>query len=430
MTSDEKSERGIRSFLDGKDPLSLDAMDWVIAHKEEDLFVDYKESFEPENEKHWLAITTDAMAFANTMGGYIVFGVTDTTFDVAGLSKEVVVALTDTNMVMQKLNRYVSPSFSAIRTRRYDTLSGESIVIMYVPESKGKTHMFIKDVSYRHPSGKTKQVIHAGMVFIRRSATNHVVEPEDLEFIINRRINYYKDSILDKIAKVVDAPVEHQVLIFDPSSKAPNGQKYVISDSPDAVPVKGMSFTVAPRTDVEELCGWISLSKRDPGFMPSSERLWHLYSVRNELQLNTEQTLELARFSLLSEMPVFFWLKLLSAQRIKPLLLRVFDATKSMHIKCDGLYVGAFLGNTFYTRMLKRFGDNAKRLGPSGTRFPEDPSEFFNQNLVRGEDRYDLEIRLTSIAEELTEGSDVIKKMRAKAIDCFLYARKDRYVGQ
>lgn len=432
MLNDNSEESSIRSYLDSDDPLCQEAIGQLIAHREEDLHVDYKESFDPGEEKQWHGITTDCMAFANTIGGYIVFGITDGDFSIVGLSETATEALVNTNMIMQKLNRYVSPPFSQIRTKMHNTEEGKTIVVMFIPESKGKTHVFVKDVSYKYPSGETKQIAHAGMIFIRRSATNHVMGPDDLDFILNRRIDYYKDAILDKIAKVVNAPAEHQLLIFDPEAKSPRSNSYFISDSDDAVPVKGMSFTVAPRTDTEELCGWISLSLRDPSFQPTEERLWHMYSVRRELCLTDEQKLHVVRFSFFGEAPIFYWLKSLSAGQIKPLLLRIVKQTSNMRIRTDVLQVGAFLGKKFYVALLKRVGEERAKLRQNLREFPRDAVERYcgtmgalDENLTRTEEKLDF---LTSELSERRGG--VIEKFRARVLDCRLYARSDKYIGE
>ena len=143
-------------ILRSDDPLSDDAMKWLINHKEEDLFVDYKESFDGKDEKQWNGITIDAMAFANTMGGFVVFGIRDSDFSIVGLDKHTVKILTDTNQILQKFNRYLSPQLSLIRTKEINTDDGK-VVVMYVPESRGKTHIFIKDVNYKLPSGQQKK---------------------------------------------------------------------------------------------------------------------------------------------------------------------------------------------------------------------------------------------------------------------------------
>ena len=95
----------IKSFMNSNDPLCAEALDSLLDHKEEDLYVDYKEEFSPKNEKDWLGLTADVMAFANTLGGYIVFGVADETFSLVGIKKEALKYLANTTLVLQKLNQ-------------------------------------------------------------------------------------------------------------------------------------------------------------------------------------------------------------------------------------------------------------------------------------------------------------------------------------
>ena len=431
-------EINIKTIIASDDPLSSDAINFLLCYKEEDIYVDYKETFNKDDEKHWVGITSDAMAFANTLGGFIVFGVRDKDFEVVGIEEAAKAALTDTNQLLQKLNRYVSPHFSHIRSKSYQADNG-TIVVIYIPESKGKTHIYVKNVSYKYPSGTTKTIISEGMIFIRRSATNHVVKPEDLEFIINKRIEYYKDSILSKISKIIEAPAEHQVLIFDPDSKKGDENTFAISASPDAIPVKGMSFTIVPSSDVEEIAGWVSLSKRDLSFLPSKERLWHFYAKRKDLKLNREQIFEMMKFSLLLESPVFYWLNSISQDDIKNILVKVFDSTKKLSIKSDVLNISSFLGKTFYNRVFKKLGHYKDRIDPRMKRYPESPFICFHSDIIEyqkgpkaksneGEFKTKLETKLNRIAMAFAEESGgVMEKMEAVAIDCYLYARTDKY---
>ena len=429
----------IKDILTSNDPLSEDALKLLIDYKEEDLFVDYKESFDEKDERHWLGITIDAMAFANTRGGFIVFGIKDSDFSVTGLFDQSIRVLTNTNQILQKFNRYVSPHFSSIRTKEYST-SGGKVAIMYVPESKGKTHIFIKDVNYKFPGGTQKKMISAGMIFIRRSVTNQVLMPEDLEFIIDRRIEHFKESILKKISKVIESPPEHNVLVFDPKSSVENDHRFSITDSDSAIPIKGMSFTIAPSTDFEECCGWISLAKRDPTFLPSHERLWYLYSIRESLSLNHDQLLEITRFSLLLEHPVFYWVKDLNADDIKRKLTMVFDETKKIDIKSDCLRISAFLGRTIFMKLLKKLGTGIKRIEHKCKKFPPDPFDLFHKQLIEGKkgapkehDENEFRIKLASeLSQNVKNFSEraggVMEKINAIAMDCYLYARSDKYL--
>ena len=77
----------IKEILNSSDPLSDEYMTILINHAEEDSLIDYKEDFDPQSEKAWLGITKDILAFHNTYGGFIVFGIKDGFFKKIGLSR-------------------------------------------------------------------------------------------------------------------------------------------------------------------------------------------------------------------------------------------------------------------------------------------------------------------------------------------------------
>ncbi|MGB7582951.1 MAG: ATP-binding protein [Sedimentisphaerales bacterium] len=419
----------IKTHLNSESPLTADAFDALINHKHEDINVDYKENFNPTDEKDWHSITSDAMAFANVSGGYIVFGVRDGDFCPVGLSESSAKALIDTNMVIQKMNRHVAPPFSMISTKAYTMPSGLVVVVMHIPESKGRTHIFVKEVSYKYPSGKEKLLSYAGMIYVRRSATNQVIQPEDFEFIIERRIKYYKELLHENIAKVVEAPMGHQVLVFDPNATSEAKNTFSISDRADAISVKGMSFTTAPQTDVEEICGWIALSQRHADFQPDEERLWYMYSKRHELILTNVQLIEILRFYLLRELPTFFWMRRLTAEEIGVCLLKILRGSKNKRIRKDIVNVAAFLGGGFNSKIRRGFDD--EELYRDLRCIQNNPSDAFSFKALIDGDEENLEQRLTELASQLSQGSrDVLQKLRAKELDCRLYARTDKYILQ
>jgi len=139
-----KAYMGIQDYLKSSNPLSEEAMDFLIEYKEEDQYVDYKEDFDSKSEKEWIGITKDAMAFANTCGGYLVFGVQDVTYKLLGLKAETVKILDDITRIHSKLNRYISPHITSLRTRPH-IKDDKTFVIFCIPESIGKTHIVIKE---------------------------------------------------------------------------------------------------------------------------------------------------------------------------------------------------------------------------------------------------------------------------------------------
>jgi hypothetical protein len=145
------------------------------------------------------------------------------------------------------------------------------------------------------------------------------------------------------------------------------------------------------------------------------------------------------KFSLLLELPVFYWLNSISQDDIKNILVKVFDGTKKLSIKSDILNISSFLGKTFYNRVFKKLGHYKDRIDPRMKRYPESPFICFYSDIIEyqkgpkaksneGEFRTKLETKLDRISVAFAEESGgVMEKMEAVAIDCYLYARTDKY---
>jgi len=417
---------------EAQDPLVEEAIDRLLAHSEEDSFVDYKQTFDPSSEKQWLNLAIDGMAFANTFGGFLVFGVTDGSFELVGVSESVVNALCNTNLLLQKFNRHVLPKFQRIRARKAER-DGKQFVVIFIPETKGDTHIVVKEGAFQQPSGEKKIVLRPGMIFVRRSASNHVVDPTDLDFIINRRIEHYGTSILDKIARVIAAPPKHEILVVDPRSTQGEHPTFVISDAPDALPVKGLSFTISPKTDEEEISGWKALCGKDREFLPRKAELWRLYAKRHDLSLTENQKKAMAQFCLLSEVPAFFWLQEIKPSEVKATLLEAVSIPASMNAKDTIVRTGAFMGKTFHGKLINKLGQDADRLSPSTRNIPTSGAKnLFHLDLLtayksqKSQKTFHktLEEELTELSINLSKGvGGVMKRITAAAMDCYLYTK-------
>ena len=270
--------KSVRDCLDSDDPLSDAVFEFLLGYREEDSVVDFKESFH-ESEREWLELTKDVMAFANSRGGYLLFGVRDRTFERVGISHQLEAVLADTNNILQKVNRFLDPSLGALRAKPYED-AGLRFVAWYVPESIGKTHVVSRNGAFKFPSGQERVVLREGTIWVRRSAGNHLADASDIEDIFSRRNERFRESLLSKIARVVDASPETEVFVLSPDPTDEEGKRFTITDAPEALEVKGLSFSVAPATDEQELAGWIAMSQRDPNAIPAPDRLWSWYANR------------------------------------------------------------------------------------------------------------------------------------------------------
>jgi hypothetical protein len=308
--------KSLKELLESPDPLTDDALALVISFREETTLVDFKLTFHPNEERAWLELTKDVLAFANTLGGYLAFGIRDGTFEIEGLDHAALKVLRDPNELMQKINRFVEPQITSLRSRIVDR-DGKSCALVLVPASPGQTHLVSKDGAFKFPSGEEKVLLRQGTTYVRRSAGNHLADARDLDAIISRRIEYFKSSLLDKIARVVDSPADSKVLVVSEIPSNEPHSKFVISSASDALPVEGMSFTVSPATTEQEISAWMALTGRDSGALPPTSTTWTWYRERKTLKLTEEQKIHAATCSLLNHAPVFFWLQACSASKIK-----------------------------------------------------------------------------------------------------------------
>jgi hypothetical protein len=309
------SEFSIRYFLTSDDPLSEEAFKFLIKYREEDDLLDFKEAFDPDSEKEWLEVTKDVMAFANTKGGYIVFGVRDATFELVGVDENTAKVLTNTNNFLQKINRFLDPHINLLRSKEL-VCDGKRVVAIWIPESIGKTHLVLKDAEFEFLSGRKKNILNRGTFYIRRSGGNQLADARVVEDIVEKRLNLLKETLLSKIARVVEAPPESEIFVLSQDPTAEPHKRFIIDDAPEAIPVKGMSFTISPVTGEQEVAAWTAMWAGDSAAIPPSRTLWRWYAERDNFKLSEKLRLQLGEFCLLSDVPTFYWLRGCSSESI------------------------------------------------------------------------------------------------------------------
>jgi hypothetical protein len=433
--------KSIRELLDSPDPLTDEALETVLTSREETTLVDFKLDFHPTEEREWLEITKDVMAFANTFGGYLAFGVRDGTYEIVGLDEATIKTLRDPNHMMQKINRYVEPQITSLRSRPID-VNGKTCVLLLIPASRGQTHLVLKDAAFKFPSGVDKILLHQGTSYVRRSAGNHLVDARDLDAIISMRLDYFKSTLLDKIAKVVEAPAESKVLVVSEVPGDESHSKFVIDNASGALPVKGLSFTVSPATIEQEIAAWMAMTARDPEARPAPGTTWNWYRERKTLKLTAHQKIPTAIYGILSGTPVFFWLQNCKAADIKSALAAALSDNVSLDSADYILSLSTFLGKKFHRSQVsklpeslaRRLGDKALCFPPGGPRSGMRADSIIPKSPNLGtlaQARIELETDLDTIAASAKTSAghqpQLIQRWFARRIDCYLYAQDDQY---
>lgn len=212
--NEEIIDKNLIDYLNSKEPLSDDKIEFILNYKSETTLIDNKETVNTDEQREWLNITRDIIAFANTCGGYLVFGIKDKTFEKIGIAEKDWKQLTDPDNIHKKVNAYIQPPLTSL-TCKHKIIDNKCFVIVHIPESSGNTHIIVKEGKFRDRSGEDVIRLRKGEIYVRRSGSTQIIEPIDLDGVISRRINYFKDNLLNKIPRIVEAPTESEVLIVN-----------------------------------------------------------------------------------------------------------------------------------------------------------------------------------------------------------------------
>ncbi len=350
-----------RFFLESDDPLTRDLAVHLSTYDEEDLFVDYKLTMDIDSESAWLELTKDVSAFANTSGGYLFYGSDDNNKSVVGVTRAVANVLKDSNNIQQKINRHLEPEVTGLRSKTF-RIEGKTVTVVFIPQSTGRTHMISKDGQFNYPSGKTKIVLRKGTFYVRRSGGNHLGDSRDFDDVIERRIDQFREALLDKVTKVVNMPLSSDVYILSQDPEDKTGKRFIIEDSPESVPIKGMSFTVAPETMDEEIAAWTVMSSGRSDACPPAATVWKWYANREKIHIGETHKLALFQFSLWNGAPTFYWIRGLKNAQIHSSLLDAIRFRLSPQNLPDMFKVASFLGKGRYKSALTVLGGSIDKL--------------------------------------------------------------------
>ena len=103
------------------------------------------------------------------------------------------------------------PSITHARTRVFGA-DAKEFVLIYVPASQDVTHVFESNLDWTTPSGKVLTVVRKGTIYVRRAGSNQILTSVDFEQLVQRRIQRFREKILDRVTRVVKAAPEHETV--------------------------------------------------------------------------------------------------------------------------------------------------------------------------------------------------------------------------
>lgn len=403
---------GVQDYLESTDPLSDQACIFLLDYREEDSRVDYKKDFDPNSEKSWIDLAIDVTAFANTYGGYLVFGIEDKTYQRIGVTENAQSALTNTKVMLEKINRGVQPKLLEIRTKAKD-VDGLKYVLVAISATKDRTHIFESNRDVDFPNGK-KTVIRQGAIYIRSSASNQIVTSDAFENLLSRRFQRIREKILEGISRVVHAGPTQEVVVVSPQSSNDGARTFRVTDAPEAISIRGASVTAVPQTTEEKISAWISIQQADPNNLPPPKSLMEVYCQRHDLSLLDAQKQQLALFSLVHGLPAFYWLKDLSREEAQKVVEKAFDRAKNIE-RFYILKVSGFYGKETYHSYESKLSRSSYAAVPP---FVDLQSLFQMKRITLSS----VDQEATELAKGLAVKESGYKLSALQKVDCALYA--------
>jgi hypothetical protein len=401
----------VAELLESSDPLSDEACTGLLHYREEDGRVDFKISFDAAIDKSWIDLAIDCVAFANTDGGYIVLGVADKTWNLVGLDRGSVSILTDTKKVLEKINRSLIPALTQVRTRAIEH-SGMAFVVIYSPCSPDCTHIFESNLDWNPIPTKTVTAVTRGAIYVRRVASNQLLTSIDFELLLERRLKRIRNRMLEGVARVIQAPVNHEIVTVVRSSDEHGAPTMTISDAPDSMELRGKLLRIAKDSIAEKISWLKELTNADARITVPASILYEVYADRETFRSDKATAEWLAYRSLLCEAPVFWWLRQLATATARKVLKMAFEKP-GLRRGYIARYSG-FYGEAIYTELRDRL-KGQQSLEPY-----RDKRSLLNADPSR--DPSNDARRATELVRQLAIDRDQASIHELERLDCSLYA--------
>lgn len=406
-------------FLVSTDPLSDTACFGLLAYGEEDHLVDFKEKFDPDSQKSWIELAIDSVAFANTNGGYIVFGVADKTWALTGLPPSAASALADTKKVLEKVNRGLAPVLTRLRCREISH-DGKSFIIVASPCDPETTHIFESNLTWSPEPGKVVTVVAKGNIYVRRVASNQLLTSADFELLIERRLRHFREKILDGISRVVDAPPGHEIVTLVQGTDASGSKILTVADAPPTSDLVGRPLKLASDSVIEKIRVYQGLTAADESIDVPIGVLLDAYSARESLDLDEAAIEWVAYHSLRVGTPPFYWLEKMKARTARGILEQAAKGKKVPYWRKQYMLTySGFYGKTIYEKI------RVELTGGGNSYLRQFRDKHSLLNVGPSKERQRDSARATELATLLRKSTDAMQSRELEKLDCSLYAPFD-----
>ena len=164
--------------------------------------LDFKSAFDPNSTRDWCELVKDIIAFANSGGGCIAFGVNDDGTPAGTDLSEL--RMVDPATVVDKIQKYTDQHFAGFS---FGLASRHGVEIVALLISGASMPIVFSATGNYDSGGKQRNAFQQGTVYFRHGAKSEPGTTDDLRASLEREVDRVRSSWLDGIHKVVTAPL-------------------------------------------------------------------------------------------------------------------------------------------------------------------------------------------------------------------------------
>ena len=310
----KRSDSLVRTLLQSGDPLSEGACRQLLAIRRETRLLDFKETFDPNNNGDWCELIKDLVAMANTEGGYVIVGArNDGTSSGCDL---VAAASLDQAVIIDKIGKYTDTQPGEANVCHFKLRNKERVIFHVGPADV--PIVFCRPGTYAVSSDKQKTAFSKGTVYFRHGSKSEPARQADIQRAFDAMFSRRRREILTGVQKVVKARADEQVLVLPKSFRltqdaAAPGVR--LTDDPSAPAVRGLVGSGKYSSEEEELAAVVRNLATDSEAYAAAAQLWRFYAVRNALDSDVGACQCLLRSSMYRHCPPYYWAYRLGARQ-------------------------------------------------------------------------------------------------------------------
>ncbi|MCH8852732.1 MAG: ATP-binding protein [Planctomycetes bacterium] len=306
MVRRKRCDTLVRELLLSPDPLSDEVCRQLLGVRRESRVLDFKQSFDPNENGDWCEVIKDLVAMANTDGGYVMMGANDD-----GSSSLMSLTITDTvdqAVLVDKMGKYTEVQPSEVNLRRFDH-EGAERVIFHVGKADVPI-VFCRPGTYPVSPKKQKTAFSAGAIYFRHGSKSEPARQSDIQQAFDKFFAGRRRELLAGVRKVVSAPAGHQIAVLPKGMRAtddPNAFAVRVTDDPSAPAVRGIVEHGEYQSTNEELAGVIRDLATDPEAYAAEAQLRRFYRQRTKVSSTHDALRAMLVCSMYRHCPAYYW---------------------------------------------------------------------------------------------------------------------------